>query len=86
MGAGGSYPVAMPETRALDPASYFGGMGEKEAWARCVSVAYLYTLGGMDAVSLPYAVEYTYTHQYSDMIKKAYPEGKRYGNTWFYNK
>ena len=77
----------MPANRSLDPASHFNEPGEMEAWYMCVKVAYLYTLYGLDSITLPYAdFDYTYTHAYYDAIKEVYPNGERHGNTWFYNK
>ena len=76
----------MPDHRSLDPASHFSGLGEREAWHKCVETAYLYMLYGMDVFEVPCInFDYTYTHAYSDEFAAAHPDGKRFGDTWFYN-
>ena len=77
----------MSGSRSLAPGVLLGDPGEREAWYKCVSTAYLYMLYGMSAFDLPCAnFDYTFTHSYSDTFAARHPDGRRFGGTWFYNR
>jgi len=83
----------MKEDKALNPASRFGNTGERPAWENCVDGAFKLVNNGINAIPKPPGKDgadftYTWTHKYGGNYVEGgtYPDGKRHGDTWFYNK
>ena len=81
---------AMGDHRALNPLALFKDPGEFVAWCDCVQVAYTYYEYGIDAIEKPHE-NFDYTFTYWNLaddiedVKEAYPYGKVFGETYFYN-
>jgi hypothetical protein len=73
--------------RSLDPASEFGGAGERTAWEDCVDMSDQLMSSGIESIEKPIEpFSFTWTYTYSADIAKRYPDGWLGGGTWFYNK